>query len=100
MGDPTQIPGFHGVAIDPMVRLSGLGLLSCLNDTLFYMMVRMLDDHSVLNMTRCSRALYWYCEDEDQVWKRRALNRFKGRFRFKGTWKRTALLPYDVPESD
>ena len=79
------------------VRDAGLGTLSRLTDRTVLVVLRFLSDHDLLTVARCSRALFFYADDDLLIWKRRCLNRNKGDFEWKGTWKRTALLPRDKP---
>lgn len=79
------------------VRNAGLGAMARLTDRTVLTILRFLPDHALLTVARCSRALFFFADDDLLIWKRRCLNRTKGDFEWKGTWKRTALLARHRP---
>jgi hypothetical protein len=79
-------------------RIGGLGSLHVFADWMILKILRLLDAEDLVQLSMVSRAFYIY-SDENDIWKDLCIRKHGGNFRYKGTWKRTTLLPKekDIP---
>jgi len=79
-------------------RVHGLGTMNVFADWMIMRILRFLDAQDLVQLSLVSRAFYIYA-DENDIWKDLCIRKRGGDFRFKGTWKRTTLLPRekDIP---
>ncbi|ELR19391.1 Fbox domain containing protein [Acanthamoeba castellanii str. Neff] len=79
-------------------RLWGLGTLNVFADWMIMKILRLLAAEDLVQLSLVSRAFYIY-SDENDLWKDLCIRKHAGDFRYKGTWRRTTLLPKekDIP---
>lgn len=84
---------------DNEVRRVGLGNLWVLWDRFIFAILDEMSAGDLQTLMQVSRAFYIYANDED-LWKNLAYDRWGAEWRFKGTWRATALLRSDSPKID
>jgi len=77
-------------------RKNGLGFFHVLDDDMLLELLEFMDEKALLNLSLVSYPFYIFAEEED-LWKTLCIRKFVsnkfGYFTFKGSWKRTTLLP-------
>lgn len=69
-------------------RNTGLGVLHPLEDGKVQDLFAFLSAKDLCALAPVSKAVYIFCHD-DSLWRQHCLDRFKGDFRFQGTWRAT-----------
>lgn len=74
------------------LRRDGLGLFACFKDYQLLRFFKYLKEKELLALSETSKYMFMFTEDEER-WKRLTILNRRGDFLFKGTWKRTCLMP-------
>ncbi|KAK9846311.1 hypothetical protein WJX81_001351 [Elliptochloris bilobata] len=72
------------------IRHPGLGSLAALSDELLLSVLAQVSARSLVACAGASKALHCFATHEE-LWRAMALQECEGRFRFRGTWRRTYL---------
>lgn len=72
----------------------GLGLFSLVSERILLRILRRVTVSGLLRLQETSKSFFVYAR-YPKIWKRIAIKRWDGEFRWKGSWKLTALLSFD-----
>lgn len=72
---------------------SGLGSFGILGERMLLRLLRRIPVKSLLRLMECSKSM-WCFANYPKIWKRICIKRWEGEFRWKATWKLTAVLPW------
>ncbi|KAL6048425.1 Histone lysine demethylase JMJD6b [Balamuthia mandrillaris] len=79
-------------------RTNGLGALNVLDDALLLKIFHYFSAEDLMQICFTSHAFYIF-SDEEELWHDLCIDKYRGNFNFKGTWRRTYLMPREKDPS-